>query len=68
LSDPNSRFGSRFREKSADAAQYLLLNATFESLMWVGFGLVVWAGSYSIYLGVAVFLCLVLLLLLIVRR
>jgi len=36
--------------------------------MWVGFGLVVWAGSYSIYLGVAVFLCLVLLLLLIVRR
>lgn len=64
LSDPKSRLGSRFREKSVDAAQYFL----FESLMWVGFGLVVWAGSYSIYLGVAAFLCLALLFLLIVRR
>jgi divalent metal cation (Fe/Co/Zn/Cd) transporter len=68
LSDPKSLLGSRFREKSADAAQYFLLNAAFESLMWVGFGLVIWAGSYSIYLGVVVFLCLVLLLLLIMRR
>ncbi|WP_159008706.1 hypothetical protein [Bradyrhizobium sp. S69] len=68
LSDPKSRLGSRFREKSADAAQYLLLNVAFESLMWVGFGLVVWAAHYSVYLGVAVFLCLVLLLLVIMRR
>jgi drug/metabolite transporter (DMT)-like permease len=64
LSDPKSRLGSRFREKSADAAQYIL----FESLMWVGIGLVVGAGSYNIYFGVAVFLCLALLLFLIVRR
>lgn len=68
LSDPKSRLGSRFRENSAEAAPYFLLNAAFESLMWVGFGLVVWAGSYSIYLGVAVFLCLVLSLLLLFRR
>ena len=61
LSDPKSRLGSRFREKSVEAALYFLWNAAFESLMWVGFGLVGWAGSYSIFLGVAVFLCLVLL-------
>ena len=36
--------------------------------MWVGFGLVVLGGSFSIDLGAAVFLCLVLLLLLIARR
>jgi len=68
LSDPKSRLGSRFREKSADAAQFILLNAAFESLMWVGFFLIFWAGSYDTFLGLAVFLCWALLLLLIVRR
>jgi MFS family permease len=64
LSDPKSRLGSRFREKSVDAAQYF----AFESLMWVGFGLVVWAGSYSISIGVAAFLCWVLLLVRLFRQ
>jgi len=68
LSDPKSRLGSRFREKSADAAQFILLNAALESLMWVSFFLIFWAGSYDTFLGLAVFLCWVLLLLLIVRR
>jgi len=35
LSDPKSRLGSRFREKSAEAAQYFAV----ESLVWVSFGL-----------------------------
>jgi hypothetical protein len=64
LSDPKSQLGSRFREKNAEAAQYFAV----ESLVWVGFGLVVGAGSYNIYLGAAVFFWLVLLLLLLMRR
>jgi hypothetical protein len=68
LSDPKSRLGSRFREKSVEATQFILWNAAFPLLMWVGFSLVFWAGVYDPFLGLAVFLCWALLLLLLVRR
>jgi hypothetical protein len=68
LSDQKSRLGSWFGRKSLDAPPYFLWSAAFESSMWIGIFLVVWAGSHDIFLGLAVFLCCVLLLLLIVRR
>jgi hypothetical protein len=66
LSDPKSRLGSWFK-KRADAALSSLWSAAFESLLY-GFFLILWAGSYDTFLGLAVFLCWVLLLLLIVRQ
>jgi hypothetical protein len=67
LSDPESRLGSWFG-KRADAVHSSLWSAAFESVMWVGFYLIFWAGSYDTFLGLAVFLCWVLLLLRIVRQ
>jgi uncharacterized membrane protein len=67
LSDPESRLGSWFR-KRADDVHSSLWSAAFETVMWVGFYLIFWAGSYDTSLGLAVFLCWVLLLLLILRQ
>jgi lysylphosphatidylglycerol synthetase-like protein (DUF2156 family) len=68
LSDPKSRLGSRFRENSADAAQTALGLLCGEVFAWGGVFLSLLAGSYSIYLGVAAFLCWVLLVVLFFRR
>jgi hypothetical protein len=42
--------------------------AVGEAFCWVGFFLAVWGAHYSIYLGLAVFLCWALIPVLIVRR
>ena len=61
LSDPKSRLGSWVQEKYLPDAVLLLCS---EGLMWGGFFLILWGGSYSIYIGavvgVAVLLCWVL--------
>jgi hypothetical protein len=67
LSDPKSRLGSWFKER-ADAALSSLWIAAIEPLLYVSFFSILWAGSYDTLLGLAVFLCWVLLLLLISRR
>jgi hypothetical protein len=65
LSDAESRLGSWFRRRwDNGAAAYLGV----EVLGQGGFFLIFLAGSYSIYLGAAVFLCWVLFLVLLVRR
>jgi hypothetical protein len=64
LSDPKSRLGSWVQEKKADALFY----GCGDVLIQCGFLLVLWGGSYSIYIGVAAFLCWVLLLALFFRR
>jgi hypothetical protein len=60
LSDPKSRLGSRFREKSVDATHYFLASMAFDSLILGGGLLPFLAGSYIISLGVAAFLFWVL--------
>jgi hypothetical protein len=67
LSDPKSRLGSWFR-KRADDVHSSLWSVAFETVMWVGFYLVFRAGSYDTSLGLAVFLCWVLLLVQILRQ
>jgi hypothetical protein len=67
LSAPASRLGSWFR-KRADDVHSSLWSVAFETVMWVGFYLVFRAGSYDTPLGLAVFLCWVLLLLQILRQ
>jgi hypothetical protein len=64
LSDPKSRLGSWVQEKKADALFY----GCGDALIQFGFLLILWGGSYSIYIGVAAFLCWVLLLVLFFRR
>jgi hypothetical protein len=68
LSDPKSNLGSRFREKSADAAETFLALLSGEVLGWGVAFLSSIAFGYSIYLGAAVFLCWVLLLVLFFGR
>ncbi len=63
LSDPKSRLGSWVQEKKADALFY----GCGDALIQFGFFLILWGGSYSIYIGVAAFLCWVLLLVLFFR-
>jgi hypothetical protein len=64
LRDPKSRLGSWVQEKKADALFY----GCGDALIQFGFLLILWAGSYGIYLGVAAFLCWMLLLVLFFRR
>jgi hypothetical protein len=52
----------------ADAAKLTVGLLCGEAFMWVGFFLILLAGSFSTYIGAATFLCWVLLLVLIVRR
>jgi hypothetical protein len=69
LSDPKSRLGARVQKMPlADAGPFLLCSAASEAFWWGGFFLIFLAGSYDTFMGVAVFFCWVLLLLLIVRR
>jgi hypothetical protein len=67
LSGPESRLGSWFRKRTDDVHSSLW-SVAFEIVMWVGFYLIFWAGSYDTSLGLAVFLCWVLLLVQILRQ
>lgn len=72
LSDPKSRLGSRFREKSADAAETagavffgeVIGSVIVWATWWAGVTLFFLARSYSSYTGVAAILCGVLILVL----
>jgi hypothetical protein len=65
LSDPKSRLGAWVQKRPlADGVHY----AASEAFLWGGFFLIYLAGSYDIFMGVAVFFCWVLLLLWILRR
>ena len=65
LSDPKSRLGAWVQKwPLADAVGYV----ASEAFLWGGLFLIYLAGSHDILLGVAAFLCWVLLLLWILRR
>jgi hypothetical protein len=68
LSDPKSRPGSWFGEKSVDAAETMLALLCGEALGWGVVFLSSLAFSYSIFLGMAAILCWGLLLVLFSRR
>lgn len=76
LSDPKSRLGSRFREKSADAVETAGALFIGDAIGWVIGGAIGWAGvslfflarSYSSYTGVAAISCGVLILVLVAWR
>jgi hypothetical protein len=61
-------FASKRKQSLADAAKLAVGLFCGEAFWWVGFFLAVWGASYSIYVGLAVFLCWVLIFVLIVRR
>lgn len=52
----------------ADAAKLAVGSFFGEAFCWVGFFLAAWGARYSIYIGLAVFICWALILVLIVRR
>ncbi|QOZ33167.1 hypothetical protein [Bradyrhizobium sp. CCBAU 53421] len=65
LSDPKSRLGAWVQERPlADGVHY----AASEALLWGGLFLIYLASGYDIFMGVAVFLCWVPLLLWFLRR
>jgi hypothetical protein len=51
-----------------DAAKLAAGSVFGEAFCWVGFFLAAWGARYSIYIGLAVFICWALILVLIVRR
>jgi hypothetical protein len=59
---------SKRKPSLADAAKLAIGLFSGEAFYWVGFFLAAWGARYSIYIGLAVFICWVLIPVLIVRR